>query len=159
VGQGTFVAEDASAMAPRQREAALDAAIETLVVEAHTLGIPPEEVGWRLQRKLEQFRSCPPRAPEGGLMPVPAVAFENVTRRFGGIVALDRVSFEVDPGSVLGLIGRNGAGKTTALRLALGSLWPDAGRIRTLGLDPQTDGLEVSTERRCWPKSRRSIPG
>src|SRR5258705_11036390 len=55
VGQGTFVAEDASAMAPRQREAALDAAIETLVVEAHTLGIPPEEVGWRLQRKLEQF--------------------------------------------------------------------------------------------------------
>ena len=42
-------------MPPREREAALDAAIETLLVEAHTLGVPPEELGWRLQRKLEHF--------------------------------------------------------------------------------------------------------
>jgi GntR family transcriptional regulator len=55
VGQGTFIAETASPMAPKEREAALDAAIETLVVEAHTLGVPPEELGWRVQRKLEQF--------------------------------------------------------------------------------------------------------
>jgi ABC-2 type transport system ATP-binding protein len=43
----------------------------------------------------------------------------------------------------VGLLGRNGAGKTTLLRLATGVLWPDAGRIRTLGLDPVTQGLEV----------------
>src|SRR6185436_16721388 len=42
------------------------------------------------------------------------------------------------------VIGRNGAGKTTALRLALGTLWPDAGRIRTLGLDPVVHGSEVT---------------
>ena len=55
VGQGTFIAETAWTMAPKEREAALDAAIETLLVEAHTLGVPPEELGWRLQRKLEHF--------------------------------------------------------------------------------------------------------
>ena len=55
VGQGTFIADNASARAPKAREAALDAAIETLLVEAHTLGVPPEELGWRVQRKLEHF--------------------------------------------------------------------------------------------------------
>lgn len=78
-------------------------------------------------------------------MSVPAVVFENVTRRFGATVALDGVGFDVAPGSVLGLIGRNGAGKTTALRLALGTLWPDAGRIRTLGFDPVVGGNDVAT--------------
>ena len=78
-------------------------------------------------------------------MSVPSVAFENVTRSFGATVALNRVGFEVAQGSVLGLIGRNGAGKTTALRLALGTLWPDGGRIRTFGLDPVARGREVAT--------------
>jgi len=78
-------------------------------------------------------------------MTVPAVVFENVSRRFGKTVALGGVGFEVAPGSVLGLIGRNGAGKTTALRLALGTLWPDGGRIRTLGLDPVVAGREIAT--------------
>jgi len=55
VGQGTFIAEAAATMAPGEREASLDAALDTLIVEAHTLGVPSEELGWRLQRKLEQF--------------------------------------------------------------------------------------------------------
>ncbi len=44
---------------------------------------------------------------------------------------------------MLGLVGRNGAGKTTLLRLAQGVLFPDAGRIRVLGLDPVTEGIAV----------------
>lgn len=55
VGQGTFIAENASTLAPKEREAALDAAIEALLVEAHTLGVPLEELGWKVQRKLEHF--------------------------------------------------------------------------------------------------------
>ncbi len=55
VGQGTFIADNAVAMTPKDREAALDAALESLLVEAHALGVPPEEIGWRLQRKLEHF--------------------------------------------------------------------------------------------------------
>jgi ABC-2 type transport system ATP-binding protein len=78
-------------------------------------------------------------------MSVPAVVFENVSRSFGTTVALDSVGFELAPGSVLGLIGRNGAGKTTALRLVLGTLWPDAGRIRTLGLNPVVAGCEAAS--------------
>jgi ABC-2 type transport system ATP-binding protein len=78
-------------------------------------------------------------------MTVLAVVFENVSRAFGKTVALGGVGFEVAPGSVLGLIGRNGAGKTTALRLAVGTLWPDRGRIRVFGLDPVTRRLEVAT--------------
>lgn len=78
-------------------------------------------------------------------MTAPAVLFEGVRRRFGSNIALDGVGFTVGPGSVLGLIGRNGAGKTTALRLALGVLWPDDGTIRTLGLDPVGRGAEVAT--------------
>jgi len=55
VGQGTFIVESASTLAPKEREAALDAAIESLLVEAHSLGVPPEELGWRIHRKLEHF--------------------------------------------------------------------------------------------------------
>jgi GntR family transcriptional regulator len=55
VGQGTFIADNAVAMTAKDRETALDTAIETLLVEAHALGVPPEEIGWRIQRKLEQF--------------------------------------------------------------------------------------------------------
>ena len=55
VGQGTFIAENVATLAPKDLEAALDAAVEALLVEAHTLGVPPEELGWRVQRKLEQF--------------------------------------------------------------------------------------------------------
>ncbi|HUC44167.1 MAG TPA: ABC transporter ATP-binding protein [Candidatus Sulfotelmatobacter sp.] len=78
-------------------------------------------------------------------MSEPALLFDGVTRRFGRTVALDGVRLEVAHGTVLGLIGRNGAGKTTALRLALGHLWPDGGRIRTLGLDPVRQHRQVTT--------------
>jgi ABC-2 type transport system ATP-binding protein len=76
-------------------------------------------------------------------MTAPAVLFEKVTRAFGRTVALDRLELAVEPGTVLGLVGRNGAGKTTALRLAHGILWPDSGRISVLGLDPVRQGLEL----------------
>lgn len=76
-------------------------------------------------------------------MSQPALLFERVTRTFGRTTALDRLELAVEPGTVLGLVGRNGAGKTTALRLAHGILHPDAGRIRVLGLDPVTEGLSV----------------
>jgi GntR family transcriptional regulator len=55
VGQGTFIADGGVTMTSKEREAALDAALEALLVEAHALGVPPEEIGWRLQRKLEHF--------------------------------------------------------------------------------------------------------
>jgi len=78
-------------------------------------------------------------------MSQPAVLFEQTTRTFGRTTALDRLDLVVEPGTVLGLVGRNGAGKTTALRLAHGVLFPDSGSVRVLGLDPVRRGVEVRT--------------
>lgn len=74
-----------------------------------------------------------------------AVQWSNVTRRFGRKTAVDRLELAVEPGTVLGLVGRNGSGKTTSLKLAHGILWPDSGRIRVLGMDPVDQGLELRT--------------
>jgi branched-chain amino acid transport system ATP-binding protein len=57
------------------------------------------------------------------------LSVEDVTRRFGGIVALDGVSFEADEGEIVGLIGPNGAGKTTAFNVITGLYRPDSGRV------------------------------
>jgi ABC-2 type transport system ATP-binding protein len=54
---------------------------------------------------------------------------QDVTKRYGRTLALDRLSLEVPAGSVLGLLGPNGAGKTTLLRLVMGFLFPEGGRI------------------------------
>jgi ABC-2 type transport system ATP-binding protein len=72
-----------------------------------------------------------------------AIRFDQVTRRFGRKLALDRMDLTVQPGEVIGLLGRNGAGKTTSLRLANGLLYADSGSIRTLGHDPQQEGVEL----------------
>jgi ABC-2 type transport system ATP-binding protein len=64
-----------------------------------------------------------------------AVRWEGVSKSFAGTKALDGLSLEVPRGSVFGLLGRNGTGKTTALRILLGLLRPDAGRSEVLGED------------------------
>jgi branched-chain amino acid transport system ATP-binding protein len=60
---------------------------------------------------------------------VALLSVENVTRRFGGVVAVEDVSLAVDPGGIAGLIGPNGAGKTTLFNLITGLYRPDSGRI------------------------------
>jgi branched-chain amino acid transport system ATP-binding protein len=65
---------------------------------------------------------------------------ENVTKRFGGIVALDGVSFTAEPGEIVGLIGPNGAGKTTAFNVITRLYRPDEGDVRFEG----TSLLDVS---------------
>ena len=62
-------------------------------------------------------------------MPMPLLAVSNVTRRFGGIVAVDDVSLDVERGQIVGLIGPNGAGKTTLFNLVTRLYRPDSGRL------------------------------
>ena len=57
------------------------------------------------------------------------LALERISKRFGGLLAVDRVSFAVEEGRVVGLIGPNGAGKTTVFNLITGNLRPDAGTV------------------------------
>ena len=73
-----------------------------------------------------------PSAPSAGDLLVDA---SHLTRRFGAVAAVSDVSFSVRRGEMFGLIGPDGAGKTTTLRMVLGLLRPDSGQVRTCGLD------------------------
>ncbi len=57
------------------------------------------------------------------------VSMQNLTKRFGGLVAVDKLSFSVQKGSIAGLIGPNGAGKTTVFNLITGNYLPDDGEV------------------------------
>ena len=68
-------------------------------------------------------------------MSVPLVEMDNVTRRFGFVQALRGVTFTLERGQVVGLIGANGAGKTTAMRILTSLDLPDTGTVRIDGID------------------------
>mgnify|MGYP003616230821 FL=1 len=57
------------------------------------------------------------------------LSLDHITKRFGGLTAVNRVSFSVDEGQVVGLIGPNGAGKTTVFNLITGNYRPDEGTV------------------------------
>ncbi|MBK9063950.1 MAG: ABC transporter ATP-binding protein [Acidobacteria bacterium] len=71
--------------------------------------------------------------------PETLLSVRGLTKRFGGLTALDDVSFDVAPGEIYGVIGPNGAGKTTLFSCLVGALAPTAGEIRFRGR--RTDGL------------------
>ncbi len=84
---------------------------------------------------------------------------EALTKRYGRVLALDRLTLEMRAGEVLGFLGPNGAGKTTTLRLLMGYLRPTAGSARVLGLDAWTDRVAVHARTgylpgdvRLWPR-------
>jgi ABC-2 type transport system ATP-binding protein len=72
-----------------------------------------------------------------------AIRMDNVTRRFGKLVAVDGLVFQVKRGEIFGLLGPNGAGKTTIINLITGLMRQDSGDIRVLGFDPQAQAQEV----------------
>jgi ABC-2 type transport system ATP-binding protein len=88
----------------------------------------------------------------------PGLELIGLRRRFGDVVALDDVSFDVAEGEVVGFVGPNGAGKTTAMRIAVGVLEPDAGEVRWRG--ERVDGRirrrfgYIPEERGLYPKMR-----
>lgn len=73
----------------------------------------------------------------------PVIELAKVTKRYGRQTALDGVSLAVPPGVVFALLGENGAGKTTAIRLMLGLTEPTAGAVHVLGFDSGRDGFEI----------------
>ncbi|MDT8341803.1 MAG: ATP-binding cassette domain-containing protein [Longimicrobiales bacterium] len=65
-----------------------------------------------------------------------ALRLRGVTKRFGTHTAVDHLDLEVPRGSIYGLLGPNGSGKTTSIRMVMGILHPDEGRVELLGGDP-----------------------
>ena len=72
-------------------------------------------------------------------MLAPAVEVERLRKTYGDKVAVEDVSFRVEPGEVFGILGPNGAGKTTTVESVCGLRVGDAGRVRVHGIDPWTD--------------------
>ncbi len=66
----------------------------------------------------------------------PAISVAGLTRRYRGQLALDQVTLDLEPGSITGLLGRNGAGKTTFLRIVAGHEFASAGTVAVLGACP-----------------------
>jgi ABC-2 type transport system ATP-binding protein len=73
-----------------------------------------------------------------------AITFQNVVKKYGSVEALRGVSFDVNAGEMFGLIGPDGAGKTTAIRAICGLLHIDGGSIRVLGSDPVAQHRDVT---------------
>ena len=79
---------------------------------------------------------------------------DRVTRRFGEVVAVDDVSFAARRGQIVGLLGHNGAGKTTVVRLLAGLLSPDAGEVLVMGREPVAEGVGVRQHLGVLPSSQ-----
>lgn len=63
----------------------------------------------------------------------PAIAADNLTKRFGPVTAVDRLSLSIAPGELFGLVGSDGAGKTTTIRMLTGIMDPSEGEARVIG--------------------------
>lgn len=81
-----------------------------------------------------------------------ALELDHLSKRFGAKVAVDDLSLAIAPGAFLGLLGRNGAGKSTTLKMVTGLLTPTSGRIRVLGLDLAEDPLAIKRQIGVMPE-------
>jgi ABC-2 type transport system ATP-binding protein len=79
-------------------------------------------------------------------MTAAAISTEHLTRRFGGLLAVDDVNLRVASGQFFGFLGPNGAGKSTTIKMLTGLLAPSAGRIEILGLGLAENPVEVKRQ-------------
>lgn len=87
-----------------------------------------------------------------------AVTIDNATKRFGDELAVDRVSLRVATGTILGIIGPSGAGKTTLVRMLAGALAPTEGEIRVMGEDPRNFSRRTREKLGYMPQSFALYP-
>ncbi len=80
-------------------------------------------------------------------MSVEAIHFEHVVMNFGKVQALDDISLQIEQGQVVGLLGHNGAGKTTSIKIILGILRPTSGSVKVFANDP-TNVMKMAALRR-----------
>jgi ABC-2 type transport system ATP-binding protein len=83
----------------------------------------------------------------------PAVVVADLVKRYGGVTAVDGVTFTANAAAVTAILGPNGAGKTTSIEICAGLRRADAGRVELLGLDPQRDGRALRPRLGLMPQT------
>lgn len=78
----------------------------------------------------------------------PLAVFNKVSKSFGDLTAVENISFELNQGEAYAILGHNGAGKTTCIRLLLGLLRPKSGNVQLMGGDPYPDSQALNDIRR-----------
>ena len=83
---------------------------------------------------------------------------DRLTRRYGDFVAVDEVSFSIEPGEIVGLLGPNGAGKTTIMKMLTGFLEPSSGRALVDGVELEQDPAAVQAQLGYLPENLPLYP-
>jgi ABC-2 type transport system ATP-binding protein len=73
------------------------------------------------------------------------IQLENVTKRYDDTIVVDRLNLQIDPGEIVGIIGHNGAGKSTTLKMIAGLVEPTSGHVLVMGHDMQKESLRVKS--------------
>jgi len=84
-----------------------------------------------------------------------ALELRGVSKRYEDIVAVDHIDLDVEHGEILGLLGPNGSGKTTTLKMILGLVKPDSGSVNVLGINAEDDPVAVKKQVGYVPESPR----
>ncbi len=134
----------------RQRGGRLDR-LELWLAPRHDPILPRRARGHNVRPPVLACRAAIGRHPE-------VLELTDLARRYGDVVALDGVSFSVEPGQLFGFVGPNGAGKTTTMRIVLGVLAADRGQVRWRGRDVDAATRSrfgyMPEERGLYPKMR-----
>ncbi|MES9859151.1 MAG: ATP-binding cassette domain-containing protein [Sedimenticola sp.] len=88
----------------------------------------------------------------------PLIEIHNLSRHFGDLVAVDNISFDLNPGEVLGFLGPNGAGKSTSMRIISGGLAPSSGEIKINGINLLQQPLAAKTQLGYLPEQPPLYP-
>src|SRR5258708_37163390 len=107
---------------------------ETPLVEDVSADVAPV-VGEFMEQAAQQNEAANEAVPNHRNKPGPYISFEHVYKSFGDFVVLEDVSFCVNPGETLCILGRSGVGKSVSLQMLLGFLKTDSGMIRVAGED------------------------
>jgi branched-chain amino acid transport system permease protein len=111
-------------------------------------GVLPSIADWRRRRRVRQIGEVAPPRRYSALSTAPLLLEARaLTKRFGQVTALDALDLDIVPGTVHALIGPNGSGKTTALRVLAGALSPDGGSIVAGGEEVGAAPLQARVER------------
>lgn len=86
------------------------------------------------------------------------IEVQNLSRRYGDFLAVNGVSFQINPGQIVGLLGHNGAGKTTIMKMLTGFLEPTEGQIQIQGQNLQTHSIELRSQLGYLPESPPTYP-